>query len=210
MFFLTTVVFESGAELLFLSVGYCWLRRHSNLRTSVKTLSKDPVHHIAAVATDSADDISWELSALSHASIVLSLVPLLAWLTFFPVWGSSFSGVNDQDLREALSICSLVGVGAFVFSSARAVVSSLGVDRQSAMDVVVAIGMVLYAMQKCFVVYVLLSNLERLCPNVLGKALIAFLCLEVVSVAIGVVALISVACPLPLCVGDMHPLQNDA
>lgn len=208
VFFLTNVVFEIGAELLFLFIGYCWLRRHSNLRTSVKTLTKDPVHHIAAVATDSAGDISWELSALSLATIVLSLAPLLGWLTFFPVWGPSFGDADNRGVRFALSVCSLVGVGAFAASSARAKLASSGLDRQKAMDALVAIGMAMYAMQQCFEVYVLLSNLERLCPGVIGKALIAFLCFEVLSVAIVVAALISVARPMPSCVGGMGNLQK--
>lgn len=208
VFFLTSVSFEIWAELIFLSIGFCWLRRHSNLRTSVKTLTKDPVHHIAAVATDSADDISWEFSALSLATIVLSLVPLLAWSTFFPLWGPSFADAGDQSARTALSACSIVGVGTFVTSGARARVASSGVDRQRAMDVLVAVGMVLYAGQKCFEVYFLLSNIERLCPHTIGKALIAFLCFEVVSVAIVVVALITVARPMPSCAGDKRNLQN--
>eukprot|EP00752_Nemacystus_decipiens_P011561 g10266.t1 len=178
LLFLTNVAFEIGAELLFLCIGSCWLRRHSNLRTSVKTLTKDPVHHIAAVATDSADDISWELSALSLATIVLSLAPLLAWLTFLPVWGSPYGGADDRGVRVALSVMSLVGVGGFVVSIGRARVASSGLDKQRAMDVVVAVGMVLYAMQKSFEVFVLLSNVERLCPGVIGRALIAFLCFE--------------------------------
>lgn len=203
VFFLTNVAFEIVAELLFVCIGYCWLRRHSNLRTSVKTLTKDPVHHIAAVATDSADDISWEFSALSLATIVLSLAPLLAWLTFFPVWGASFGDAGDSGIRLALSGCSFVGVGAFAASGARAGVASSGLDRQRAMDLLVSVGMVLYAMQKCFEVSVLVSNLDRLCPGAIGKALIAFLCFEVLSVAIVVAALISVARPMPSCVGDI-------
>ena len=207
VFFLTNVAFEIGAELLFLCIGFCWLRRHSNLRTSVKTLTKDPVHHIAAVATGSGDDISLEFSALSLATIALSLLPLLAWLTFVPVWEPSFGGA-DQGLRVSLSVCSLVGAASFVASGIRAAVTSSGLDRQRAMDALVAVGMVLYAMQKSFEVCVLVLNLERLCSDAIGKALIAFLCFEVLSVAIVVAALISVARPMPSCIGGAGNLQK--
>eukprot|EP00903_Cladosiphon_okamuranus_P015298 g14133.t1 len=209
VFFLTNVAFEIGAELLFLFIGFCWLRRHSNLRTSVKTLTKDPVHHIAAVATDSGDDIGWEFSALSLATIVLSLAPLFAWLTFLPVWGPWFDDAADRGVRVALSALSLAGVGVFAVSSARARVTSSGLEMQRAMDLLVGVGMVLYAMQKCFGVYLLLSDLNRLCPGVIGKALVAFLCFEVLSVAIVVMALIFVARPMPSCVvGDMGNFQK--
>lgn len=192
MFFSTTVAFEIAAELLFFCVGVCWLRRHSNLRTSVKTLAKDPVHHVAAVATDAAEDTCREFSVLSLAAIAVSLLPLLVWATFLPVWGTSLGGSGGGDVRTALSVCSLVGLVSFAVAGARARLAPSGFERQMAMDLLVATGFVLYATQKIFEVYVLMSSVDRLCPGVLGKALVAFLSVEVVSVFLVVAALCSV------------------
>ena len=151
------------------------------------------MHHIAAVATDSSntEDSSRELSVLSLASIAVSLLPLLAWATFLPVWGPSL-GDAGEDTRMALSICALVGLAAFAIAGVRARIASLGFERQMAMDLLVAIGFVLYATQKVFEVFVLLSNADRLCPDLLGKALVALLSVEAVSVVLVVVALCSV------------------
>lgn len=191
-YFLASVSFEVAGELLFLMAGICLLSRTSNRRTTAKALTKDPVHHVAAVATDS-DYMSWEFAALSLASTVVSLLPLLAWATFFPVWGKSVAGDDDdEDLRVALSAFSLTGVVALLASAERARRSSPGSERQRAMDTVVVIGVVSYATQKAFEVCVLVSGWERLCLGVLGRALVVLLTVETLSVAFAVVVIFSV------------------
>ncbi|CBN80266.1 expressed unknown protein [Ectocarpus siliculosus] len=191
-YFLASVSFEVAGELLFLFAGICLLSRNSNRRTTARALTKDPVHHVAAVATDS-DYMSWEFAALSLASTVVSLLPLLAWATFLPVWGEPFAeDGGDEGLRVALSAFSLTGVVAMLASGERARRSSPGSKRQRAMDTLVVVGVVSYATQKAFEVCVLASAWERLCTGVLGKALVVLLTVEILSVAFAVVVIFSV------------------
>ncbi|CAN0163821.1 unnamed protein product [Ectocarpus fasciculatus] len=189
-YFLASVSFEVVGELLFLFAGVCLLSRTSNRRTTAKALTKDPVHHVAAVATDS-DYMSWEFAALSLASTFVSLLPLLAWATFFPVWWDSFAG-DDEGLRVALSAFSLTGVVALLASAEMARRSSPGFERQRTMDTLVVVGVVSYATQKAFEVCVLATGWDRLCTGALCRALVVLLTVEILSVAFAVVVIFSV------------------
>lgn len=50
----------------------------------------------------------------------------------------------------------------------------------------------MYAFEKVFEVYVLMSDLERLCPGGLGKALLGFLMAEILSLAIIFACIVSI------------------
>lgn len=50
----------------------------------------------------------------------------------------------------------------------------------------------MYGMEKVFEVFILFSDIDRLCPSDLGKSLIAFQAVEILSVIIIVFVLVSV------------------
>lgn len=81
----------------------------------VKALIRDPLHNVAKAMFDDAadketvdkDDVLDEYYGGSYIAITVSVLSLLVWATFWPVWGSLFDGDGDDGLRLALSICAL-------------------------------------------------------------------------------------------------------
>lgn len=177
VFFLTSGSIEMLGEVLFLMVGlYIFLGEKDCNRA--KALLRDPVHNCARVAfdeaadTDTAKGFEDDYYRGSAFAIVISVLSLPVWATFWPVWGSLFDGDGDGGLRLALSICSLALCCTLLFLACK------GKE-----DPAVYVVFVMYAMEKVFEVYILLSDLERLCPGDLGKALVAFELTEILSVA---------------------------
>lgn len=122
---------------------------------------------------------------LSYLAIGISVLSLLVWATFWPVWGSSFEGDGDDGLRLALSTSSVVLFGVVILP----ICCRCSSDNTIGLALVVVLFM--YAMEKIFEVYILLSDLERLCPGDLGKALVGFQSTEILSV---IVILVCMGC----------------
>lgn len=173
VFFLTSGCIEMLGEVLFLLMGIRILLLHKDCK-GVKALVQDPVHNVAKAFLDEVQGKNAEkqYGVYSAVSICVSVLPLPVWATFWPVWGSLFDGDGDEGLRLALSICSLGLICVFVFFGCKQ-------DDMYAATVVV---FVMYAMEKVFEEYILLSDLERLIPGDLGKALVGFQMTEILSV----------------------------
>ncbi|CAN0092693.1 unnamed protein product [Scytosiphon promiscuus] len=180
IFFLTGGSFELVGELVAVALGmrYVWQANYGSedFVDNMGVVLKDPIHNLAYPHRD-AGVIVTALLAASSVGVMISNVPVLLWATFFPVWGD-FSG--DVGVRLLLSI-----------------VSSLCMSSQFLLQVAckrrgeeipfwmrTCIFCLKYSLGKGVEVYLLISKSNRLAPDELGKALITFQMIELLSVAV--------------------------
>lgn len=183
IFFLASGCIEMLGEVIFLVAGIWECFRQRDCEGS-RALVKDPIHNIASGVLDGNVD---NYNVLSLFAIWVSVLSLPIWASFWPAWGRLFDGDGDEVLRFALSTCSLYLVGIMLIQGYRGYDSSA--DRTSLFKTYAtgksgATVFVAYAMEKTFEVYILLSDLDRLCPGDLGKALVGFQLTEILSVAL--------------------------
>lgn len=75
-----------------------------------KALIRDPVHNLAKHVFNEVAGEENELEGhyiLPGLAVVVSVLSLPVWATFWPVWGGLFDSDGDDGLRPALSMCSL-------------------------------------------------------------------------------------------------------
>lgn len=178
VFFLTSGCIEMLGEVVFLLVGITIFFQDKDCK-GVRALVQDPVHNLAKAIFDEAakneSETNGEYVGWSLIAIFISVLSLPVWATFWPVWGGSFDGDGDDGLRLALSICSLALIYIWILISCK--------EREISLDQGLYVLFIMYAIEKVFEEYILLSDLERLCPGDLGKALVAFQLAEIMSVA---------------------------
>ena len=110
---------------------------------------------------------------------------MLPWAVFFPVWGPSFDG--QQGLRLALSVFSLVLLLSLCWLIVfRALCDSLfsGHDINIEDIILSFLFCSIYAMEKAFEVYIILSDVDRLITRHLGWRLVGFQVIEIISITV--------------------------
>lgn len=181
-FFLTFGCSEVVGEAIFLLAGLCLFacdadpsRRGSTGLLS--SLSKDPIHCMAAVSFEGAsgkvDEALENYARWSFLGALLSVLPFPAWASFWAVWGHSFDGDGDGSVRWALSICSLFFTIVFL---------ACWLWRRDESYYMLSTVMIMYATGKAFQVYILATDLERLSPSDLGASLVVLQVIEFLSV----------------------------
>lgn len=180
VFFLTCGSFELFGELaaIFLSARYVWSAGYGgeDLVDTMGVILKDPIHNLAYPHRD-AGVIDKSLLAASSVGVMVSNIPVLLWATFYPVWGG-FSG--DVGARFLLSIISCF----FVASQHVVRFGCKSREQEVPFWVRTCFFCSKYALCKGFEVFWLISKSDRLAPDELGKALITFQVVELLSVAI--------------------------
>lgn len=187
VFFLTAGSLEMLGEVVFLISGLIIASKNSWSVEILKTLIQDPVHILASagggiLSGDGAETVDEDIFLCSDWAFVISLLSALPWAVFFPVWGPSFE--EQGRLRLALSISSLV---LLLFPSliiCFGEMISLEIKKR-AMNIISSFCLcALYAMEKVFEVFIILSEADRLMADDLGWWLVGFQVIEIFSVAL--------------------------
>jgi len=171
--------FEVAATVLFWCAAITKLLLDGHTlepRTYVRILSKDPFNHFFIGTTSGTGEVDSVPRIAAHAFALSFIVPVIGvwpWVAYVQmIYGS-------QGLEYAWGICLLVACVAF---TAVRIINheELGIGddpRGAGASFVFLFG--LYTMQKTFGVCILLSDPDRLCADVIGKALV---CFEVVQI----------------------------
>lgn len=179
VYFLVTGCTEMLGEAAFLLMVMKISFRDRTIKV-LKSLFRDPVHNLAKRAFDltagkEAEEVAGDYVDGSILAVLVSVLSLFVWATFWPVWGvPPFEGDGDGGLRLALSSCSLGICCIWLYFSC---------SEKTVTGTASCLVFIMYATVKVFEVLILLSDLGRLCPGGLGKALVAFLLVEITSVA---------------------------
>lgn len=190
VFFIASGSCEMAGELLFL-FGGCWMLRKASsatLRTDyIKMLARDPIHNMAgySVKTNAREEFEQaKYFNLSWIAVGVSVFSFFCWAIGYPLWCTSFDGDGDQDLRVALSVVSAVSLVCCALAYYTIIIRKAFGSRFLRTHVLLSTFPVLYAIEKVFEVYILLSDLDRLCPGDLGTSLVVLQMLEIASVLV--------------------------
>ncbi|CAN0089861.1 unnamed protein product [Ascophyllum nodosum] len=185
VFFLLHSSMEVAAEALFLLMTLttlyaeerccnCMIDGGEDLMEGIKSWTRDALHN--AVSRDAVMGVN-DFSAPAFFALLLSLLSVVLWATFYPVWGFSSEG-ESEDVRLALSIASAACV-AIVLLMPLFCIRNDRLDRYVNNSIYFAFGV-----EKVFVLYFLLADVERLCAGPLGRTFVALLLLEIFSICV--------------------------
>lgn len=185
VFFLAYASLEVAAEVLFLILASatqcvedkccnCLIDGGEGLFQALRAYTRDPLHN--AVTRDSVYGMD-DFAAAAFSGVLLSLLSVVFWASFYPVWGFSPAD-GAEDLRMALSIASAVCV-ALVLLMPIFCIRNDRLDRFVNNTIYFT-----YGVEKVFIVTFLLSDVDRLCSGSLGRTFVALLLLEFCSVFI--------------------------
>ncbi|CAM9386703.1 unnamed protein product [Choristocarpus tenellus] len=182
-YFLTTGSLELAGEVFALALGLLIVKRHGqdlSLPKIAQLAARDPIH-ILAHPKGERGKLAKHILRIGFLGVGVSVISLIPWALFLPVWGP-FEG--DDTLRLALSTVSASSLLVCLFASCG---MGSSVHRDNSLFVSAA---VLYAVQKIFEVYLLISRMDRLAPSDLGKTLIVFQLTELLSVLVVVLRVV--------------------
>lgn len=184
VFFFTSASFEVAAEAIFLGWLVYKISRDLDVTfiSMFGVITKDPVANLGVSRVTTRTKRAGDEAYVCYPIVLFSIIPLLAWATFLPVWVSSFDG--DEGIRLALSIASIVGTLTLLFSFYLVAMAVANPWSGGEPLFSYGIAMTIHLMIKTFEVSILLSHWERLCSSDLGKSLIVLLAMEVPLVAL--------------------------